>query len=55
MSVPEVAQALSMSRSRLYELIMDGTITSVMIGRRRYVRSADLTAYVAGLTDEAAP
>ncbi len=45
----EAAAALAIGRSLLYELIADGTIASVKIGRSRRIRRADLETYVAGL------
>lgn len=51
LTVPMAAESLSMSRSRLYELISDRSITTVKIGSRRYVRRSDLAAFVAGLSD----
>jgi excisionase family DNA binding protein len=37
-SVADAAKALSISRARLYQLMDDGTIASVALGRRRLVR-----------------
>ena len=47
----EAATALAIGRSFLYELIADGTIPSVKIGRSRRIRRTDLEAYVALLAD----
>jgi len=37
-SPAEAAQALGISRARLYQLLDDGTIPSVKLGRRRLIR-----------------
>jgi excisionase family DNA binding protein len=43
-SPAEAAQALGISRAKLYLLLDDGTIPSVKLGRRRLIRVADLEA-----------
>ena len=47
--VEEVAEALQLSRSALYELIRSGQLRSVKSGRRRLVPVAALSEYVARL------
>ena len=47
--VGEAAVLLSLSRSRLYELIYAGSLPSVKIGGARRIRRCDLEAYVSGL------
>ena len=47
--IPEVAQALNVSRSKVYELLKAGEIRSVRIDRTRLVRADDLRAYVDSL------
>jgi excisionase family DNA binding protein len=47
--IPEVAEALSVSRSKVYELLKAGEIRSVRIDRTRLVRADDLRAYVDSL------
>lgn len=48
-TVPEAAQALAISRSKLYELLASGALPSVRIdGSRRIPRDA-LNAYIDGL------
>lgn len=47
--VPEVASYLSISRSKVYELLKSGALTSVHIDRTRLVRKSDLEAYVDSL------
>jgi excisionase family DNA binding protein len=51
---PEAAaERLSISRTRIYELISAGIIESVKIGRLRRLRPQDLEAFVARLSEEA--
>lgn len=45
----EIQRMLSISRSTVYQLIGDGRLASVKIGRRRFVTAAALSAYVDGL------
>lgn len=47
-SVPAAAKALSISRSKTYELIAQGTLLTVQIGRRRLVRLDSVNAIVFG-------
>ncbi len=47
--VPEVAEALGISRAKVYQLIQSGTLRSVKIDSSRLVRSADLMEFVADL------
>jgi len=49
--IPEVAEHLSISRSKVYELLKSGELRSVHIDRSRLVRARDLQAYVAPLRD----
>ncbi|CAI7980247.1 DNA-binding protein, excisionase family [Frankia sp. Hr75.2] len=46
------AHALGISRARLYQLLRDGAIESVRIGRSRRIPHDALTAYVARLRVE---
>ena len=48
-AVPETCQRLSIGRSTLYELIADGQITAVKIGRRTLIPHEELERYVASL------
>lgn len=41
-SPAEAARALGISRARLYQLIDDGTIPSIKLGRRRLIRAEAL-------------
>jgi excisionase family DNA binding protein len=50
LKIPEVAQRLSLSRAKVYELIAAGALTSVEIDGCRRVRATDLRAYVDALT-----
>lgn len=52
--VSDVAACLSLSRTKVYELVRSGTLPSVRIGGTRRVRGADLTAYVESLERVAA-
>lgn len=45
----EAAEALAIGRTRLYELIRNGELESVLIGRSRRIKREALAAYVAGL------
>ncbi|MFF7371952.1 helix-turn-helix domain-containing protein [Streptomyces tricolor] len=46
----EAAEALSIGRSTLYELMAEGVVKYIKLGRCRRIRRADLETYVAGLT-----
>ena len=48
-TVQEAAQALKMSRSKVYGLIKDGKLHSVKIGGSRRLRKQDLLEYVDAL------
>jgi excisionase family DNA binding protein len=45
----EIQQRLSISRSTVYQLVGNGQLPSVKIGRRRFVTAAALDAYIEGL------
>ncbi|QGV79350.1 helix-turn-helix domain-containing protein [Streptomyces ficellus] len=45
----EAAEALAVSRSTVYELMAEGTLKYIKLGRTRRIRRADLEAYVANL------
>ena len=47
--VSDVAACLSLSRTKVYELVRSGTLPSVRIGSTRRVRGCDLAAYVDSL------
>ncbi|MPZ13955.1 MAG: helix-turn-helix domain-containing protein [Chloroflexi bacterium] len=47
--IPDVAPILGISRSSAYALIDRGELPHVRIGARRYVRKADVEAFVAQL------
>lgn len=49
LTVPEAAEALAISRSKLYELIASGALDSVRIDGSRRVPVAALNAYVSAL------
>jgi excisionase family DNA binding protein len=48
-SVDEAAEMLSIGRTRLYELMNDGTLPYVHVGASRRLRTTDLEAFAAGL------
>lgn len=43
-SIPEAAKALGLGRSKLYDLIGEGRLETVNIGRRRLVRTESVRA-----------
>ena len=47
--IPEAAHALSVGRSKMYDLMAAGAIDSVKIGQRRLIVVESLAGYVAGL------
>lgn len=47
--VADVAQVLSLSRTKVYELVRSGELPSVRIGGSRRVRGEDLSRYVESL------
>jgi len=51
LTVPEAAEALAISRSKLYELIASGLVRSVRIDGSRRVPVEALESYVAELLD----
>ena len=51
LTVPEAAEALAISRSKLYELLAAGLVRSVRIDGSRRVPVEALEKYVAGLLD----
>lgn len=42
--IPDAAKALGLGRSKIYELIGEGRLETVTIGRRRLVRVASVKA-----------
>ena len=49
LTVEETASELRIARRRVFDLIREGKLPSVTIGRSRRIRSSDLAAYVAEL------
>ena len=47
LTVVEAAQQLCLSRSKVYELLADGELPSVRIGRTRRIMTSDLADFVA--------
>ena len=52
LTVPEAAEALAISRSKLYELIAAGLVRSVRIDGSRRIPVEALETYVATLLDQ---
>jgi excisionase family DNA binding protein len=52
LTVPEAAEALAISRSKLYELLAAGLVRSVRIDGSRRVPLEALETYVATLLDQ---
>ena len=50
-SIPDAARSLGVGRSKIYELITEGRLETVSIGRRRLVRTESLRA----IASEGAP
>lgn len=46
LTVGDVAELLQLGRSKTYELVMSGTIPSVLIGRSRRIMAASVDAYI---------
>jgi excisionase family DNA binding protein len=44
--VDDTAEALSLSRSRIYELIASGEIAACKVGKRTIIPAAELTAFL---------
>ena len=53
-TLTDVAAALSVGRSKVYELVRSGALPSVRIGGSRWVRGEDLADYVDSLQRVAA-
>nr|WP_314446802.1 helix-turn-helix domain-containing protein [uncultured Sphingomonas sp.] len=47
-SIPDAAKALGIGRSKVYELLTEGRLEAVSIGRRRLIRAASLKALALG-------
>jgi excisionase family DNA binding protein len=52
--ISEAALTLGLSRAKVYELINSGALQAVRIDGSRRIRAADLEAFVASLSGEAA-
>jgi excisionase family DNA binding protein len=52
LTVPEAAEALAISRSKLYELLAAGLVRSVRIDGSRRVPIEELESYIARLLDQ---
>jgi excisionase family DNA binding protein len=51
-SISQSAKLLGIGRSSLYNLIAEGKIASVKIGRRSLIRDTELKRFVRGLCEE---
>lgn len=49
LTVKETYGVLRIGRNKFYDLVRDGHLTTVKIGRRTLVRRSDLDAFVAAL------
>jgi excisionase family DNA binding protein len=47
----DAAESLSIGRTKLFALMADGTLPSLLIGRSRRIRACDLEAFVDGQGD----
>lgn len=47
-SIPDAAMALGLGRSKIYELLAEGRLVAVAIGRRRLVRVDSIRALALG-------
>jgi excisionase family DNA binding protein len=54
LTVPDAAEALAISRSKLYELLASGAIASIRIDGSRRIPLTALEAYVSRLLNERA-
>jgi excisionase family DNA binding protein len=51
-TVPECAEVLAIGTSKLWEMVSEGVLESVTIGRARRVTRAELERFVSELTGE---
>lgn len=54
LTLQEAADALRIGRTKLYELISTGVLTTRYIGRRRVISTADLAEFIRSLPTEPA-
>ena len=55
LSIPEAVQTLGIGRSKLYEMIAEGDLETITIGRRRLIRAESVHALArAGCPSKAA-
>ncbi|MFH1141998.1 MAG: helix-turn-helix domain-containing protein [Chloroflexota bacterium] len=52
LSIPEALQITGLGRSKFLELVYQGRIASVLVGRRRFIRPDALRAFVNSLQAE---
>lgn len=48
-TVEEAAERLRLSRAKVFQLIRDGLLPSVLVGRSRRIRHDDMQSFVEGL------
>jgi excisionase family DNA binding protein len=48
--IPEACRLTGLGRSKLYELLSNGEIASVKVGKRRLIKVASLRSWLDGLT-----
>lgn len=49
LSIPEVSKLIGIGRTKVYELIDEGSLDAVRIGARRLITAASVQAFVASL------
>lgn len=52
-TVPEVAEALNIGKSRVYDLLRTGELRSVKLGKRRLIPAKCLDEFIAALEERA--
>lgn len=50
-SVPEIAELLGISRSYAYELVRNGTIPAIVLGKKRVVSKKKFESWINGTED----
>ena len=53
-TVEEASQASTLKRTKLLELVYDGTLRSKKVGRRRLIIAESLRTFIEGSPDDAA-
>jgi excisionase family DNA binding protein len=55
LSVPEVARHLRVSTKTIWNLIGDGSLVTIRVGRRVLVRDSDLTSFIEARVERRQP